>query len=301
MKRITLLILPALIFMSCKAVKKTQQNVIQKEADTSHSTPPPVRTEAVTESPAQNEFEIIMRPSQEVAIDDPAESTPDPAEIIASDTPQPATHLVFNNLLTKYVTTDGVVNYKGLKKDWAILRTYIKSLEKHLPSEASNKEEKIAYWMNAYNAMTIDLILRNFPIKSIKDIKDPWDQRLWKLKDKWYNLNEIEHKILRKMGDARIHFGINCASFSCPPLLNKAFTANEVDNQLEALAINFVNDSKRNNISADHIEISKIFTWFGKDFKTEGTLIDFLNKYATTKINPKAKKKFKTYNWALNN
>ena len=76
----------------------------------------------------------------------------------------------------------------------------------------------LAFWMNAYNALTIDLILRNYPVDSIKDIKNPWDQRLWKLGDKWYNLNQIEHDILRKMDEPRIHFGIVCASFSCPKL-----------------------------------------------------------------------------------
>ncbi len=154
--------------------------------------------------------------------------------------------------------------------------------------------------MNAYNAFTIKLIVNNYPIKSIKDIPKPWDLRFFQIGKKWYNLNEIEHQILRKMGDPRIHFGINCASFSCPPILNKAFTAANVDKELEKLAIAFVNDTKRNEINANSIKLSKIFQWFGKDFKNNGSLIDFLNQYADIEINADAKKSFLDYNWNLN-
>tara|TARA_R110001632_G_scaffold26609_3_gene71852 strand:- start:539 stop:1447 length:909 start_codon:yes stop_codon:yes gene_type:complete len=210
-------------------------------------------------------------------------------------------HKSFNTLLVNYVSPKGNVNYPEFKKQWSTLRSYIAALGENMPTEAWTKNDKFAYWMNAYNAMTIDLILRNHPLTSIKKINDPWDQRLWKLGSKWYNLDEIEHQILRKMGDPRIHFGINCASFSCPPLLNEAFTAETVDAQLEKLAIQFINDSKRNTITTNSIEVSKIFNWFSKDFKTDGSLIDFLNKYSETPISPNAKTRYMDYDWTLNN
>ncbi len=210
-------------------------------------------------------------------------------------------HSNYNELLTQYVSKEGIVNYEGFKSNWGILRNYIKALGEQLPEDSWSQENQLAYWMNAYNAMTIDLILRNYPLSSIKDIKNPWDQRFWKLGEKYYNLNQIEHQILRKMGDARIHFGINCASFSCPPLLNEAFTAQKVDAQLDDLARRFINDTQRNTITANNIQVSKIFSWFAKDFKTDGSLIDFLNKYSETTISPKAKKKYKEYDWTLNN
>jgi hypothetical protein len=210
-------------------------------------------------------------------------------------------HAGFNELLNNNVTPDGKVNYIYFKQDRTVLRIYISALSKKMPTDAWSKEDKLAYWMNAYNAMTIDLILRNQPIASIKDIKDPWMQRLWKLGDKWYNLDEIEHQILRKMNDPRIHFGINCASFSCPPLLNEAFTAQNVDTQLDALAKQFVNDTQRNTITPERVRISKIFNWFSKDFKQDGSLVDFLNKYTNTPINSKAKVRYMDYNWELNN
>jgi len=209
-------------------------------------------------------------------------------------------HTSWDGLLQKYISAEGNVNYSAFRNERNILQAYIVSLGENMPAENWTKEDKLAYWMNAYNAMTVDLILRNYPLASIKDIKDPWNQRLWKLGEKWYNLDEIEHKILRKMGDPRIHFGINCASFSCPTIGPRAFTAQLVDEQLDWLAKNFINDTQRNTITENSVEISKIFSWFAKDFKEEGTIIDFLNRYSDVTINNKAKKSFKKYDWSLN-
>ncbi|MGY8885511.1 MAG: DUF547 domain-containing protein [Flavobacteriales bacterium] len=209
-------------------------------------------------------------------------------------------HEAFNALLVAHVSETGIVNYKGFVENKKLLEDYIALLGESLPTETWTIEDKLAYWMNAYNAMTIDLIVKNYPIKSIKDLDKPWSQRLWKLGDTWYNLNEIEHQILRKMNEPRIHFGINCASFSCPPLLNEAFVASKVDAQLNTLAIRFINDSQRNTISKTTVEISEIFSWFAKDFKKNGALFEFLNNYSKVQIDPKAKKKFKKYDWTLN-
>lgn len=215
--------------------------------------------------------------------------------------PEVFNHSVWNDLVTHYVSSDGRVNYDGFRKSKGILRDYIESLGANMPANHWTQEDKLAYWMNAYNAMTVDLILRNLPLESIKDIDKPWNQRLWKLGDKWYNLDEIEHKILRKMDDPRIHFGINCASFSCPTLYDKAFTSAEVNSQLDLLTKRFINDPKRNTITPNSIKISKIFSWFSSDFKTQGTLIDFLNTYSNTTIQSNAKTRYKDYDWRLNN
>ena len=203
-------------------------------------------------------------------------------------------------LLGEHVSKDGNVNYEGFKKNKNQLRGYIIYLSKNLPTKEWTKEDKLAYWINAYNAMTVDLIVRNYPIKSIKDIKDPWDQRLWKLGKKWYNLNEIEHQILRKMNEPRIHFAIVCASFSCPKLQNEAFTATNLEEQLTNATTAFLADKNRNDITQNSLRLSKIFQWFSKDFKQDGNLIDFLNKYTELEISSKAKKSYKDYNWDLN-
>jgi hypothetical protein len=209
-------------------------------------------------------------------------------------------HTIWDELLKAHVSKAGIVNYNGFESQKLTLRKYITSLGQKMPEERWTKEDKLAYWMNAYNAMTVDLILRNMPLQSIKDIKNPWDQRYWKLGEKYYNLDEIEHQILRKMNDPRIHFGINCASFSCPPILNVAFTAQEVNAQLDYLANRFINDTSRNTIASDRVEISKIFDWFSKDFMQNGSVIDYLNQYSEVTIDSNARVRYKEYDWILN-
>ena len=211
-----------------------------------------------------------------------------------------ATHNTWNELLKKHVSEEGTVNYLAFKSDRDKLLDYINYLGNNMPLEQWQKHDILAYWINAYNAMTIDLILRHYPVKSIKDINDPWKQRYWKLGDKWYNLDDIEHNILRKMDEPRIHFAIVCASYSCPKLQNKVFTASNLDVQLTQATKAFLNDSERNSITKDTLELSKIFQWFGKDFKKNGSLIDFLNQYSEIEISDKAKIKYKDYDWALN-
>ena len=115
-----------------------------------------------------------------------------------------------------------------------------------------------------------------------------------------YNLNEIEHEILRKMDEPRIHFAIVCASFSCPKLSNKAYLSNNIEAQLTRATKDFLEDPLRNNLSENDIKISKIFKWFAKDFKKNGSIIDFINKFAPITIDQNANKKFKDYNWTLN-
>lgn len=209
-------------------------------------------------------------------------------------------HSLFDQLLKKYVNKNGVVNYAGIKKYQKPLKDYLESIRLHTPDDTWRRQDELAYYMNAYNAMTIDLIVRNYPLQSIKDINDPWEQRLWRIGEKPISLEEIEHEILRKMNEPRIHFGINCASFSCPPLMDEAFTAAQVDAQLDRLAVQFINDPKRNKITADRIEVSNIFKWFKKDFTKNGDLIDFLNKYSKVKIDKKARVRYMDYDWSLN-
>ncbi|MUU78783.1 DUF547 domain-containing protein [Winogradskyella sp. HL2-2] len=208
-------------------------------------------------------------------------------------------HNRWNTILQKHVSESGNVDYKGIKNE-SEFDVYIDYLSETLPEDSWTKEEKLAYWINAYNALTVDLILRNYPVKSIKDINDPWDQRLWQFGEKWQNLNDIEHKILRKMNEPRIHFAIVCASISCPKLQNEAFTASNLEEQLTYATKEFLTDSTKNDISQNNLKLSKIFKWFKKDFEQNGSLIDFLNQYSVVNISSLAKKSFKDYNWNLN-
>lgn len=209
-------------------------------------------------------------------------------------------HAKWNVLLQKNVSKNGIVNYKSFQKDSNQLQSYLNELSANVPTKAWSKNATLAYWINVYNAYTVRLILDNYPLKSIKDISDPWGKKFFSLGNKKYSLEEIEHEILRKMDEPRIHFAINCASFSCPNLLNEAYTEEKLEQQLVAVSKSFINDKTKNSISPNKIEISKIFDWFAGDFKKKGSMIDFLNQYSTVKINTKAKINYKDYNWNLN-
>jgi hypothetical protein len=125
--------------------------------------------------------------------------------------------------LQLHVSDTGKVNYKGLLSNQEPFRKYLEYLASNAPKESWSNAEKKAFWINAYNAYTIQLILDNYPTESIKDISDPWGKTFFKIGGKTMSLNTIEHKILRPMGDSRIHFAIVCASESCPKLLNCAY------------------------------------------------------------------------------
>lgn len=209
-------------------------------------------------------------------------------------------HNLWNELLQKHVSDEGNVNYKAFKNDPTDLVTYLELLSNNAPDNSWSKSEKLAYWINAYNAFTVKLIIDKYPVKSIKDIRGPWDIRFIELGGKSYTLNHIEHEILRKMNEPRIHFAIVCASVSCPKLQNQAFEPSTLETQLSYATKGFLADPERNNLTENRIKISRIFKWFAKDFKKEGSLIDFLNEYSEITISQDAKKSFKVYDWNLN-
>ena len=209
-------------------------------------------------------------------------------------------HSKWSVLLKKHVSNKGIVNYKGFQKDAKELNSYLEILAKNTPQKSWSKNAVLAYWINVYNAFTVKLIVDNYPVKSIKDIPNPWSTNFIELGNKKYTLEQIENEILRKMNEPRIHFAINCASYSCPNLLNQAFNEATLDKQLTQVTKSFLADKSKNTITSDSIQISKIFDWFSADFITKGTVIDFLNQYTTVKINAKAKIIYKDYNWNLN-
>lgn len=210
-------------------------------------------------------------------------------------------HTVWNDLLKKYVSSTGKVNYKGLKNEKSKIENYINQLTGFTTQTDWSRNEKLAYWINLYNATTVKLILDHYPLKSITDLYGgkPWDKKLVTIGSKSYSLNKIENDIIRpKFNDARIHFAVNCAAKSCPKLMNSAFMPDKLNYQLNKQAKAFINSSK-NNISPDAITISKIFEWYKDDFK-HGDVIAFLNQYSNTKINPNASINYNEYDWNLN-
>jgi hypothetical protein len=211
-------------------------------------------------------------------------------------------HDNWSNLLKKYVSSEGKVNYKGFKKEESKVDDYIADLKKNDIESSWSSNEKKAYWINAYNAFTIKLILTKYPLKSITDLKfdgkSAWDYKWIELGGSKLSLNDIEKtKLIKGFGDARVHFLINCASFSCPILINKAITSSNVESLLSSQTKKFFSDKSRNKISEDKIEVSEIFKWYKDDF---GNVIDFINKYSSVKVKSDASISYMNYNWNLN-
>ena len=212
---------------------------------------------------------------------------------------------IFDSLLQKNVDKTGRVDYQSLKNNETLLDNYLAYIQNNEPTKEWSSNKKKAFWINTYNAYTIKIILNNYPLKSIRDIKidgkTAWKIPFVKIGQKRYTLDQIEHKILRKkFNDPRIHVGINCASVSCPRLWNFAFTEDNIAYSLDNLMKVFINDTTRNKISKKNVALSEIFNWFSKDFIKNGTIINYLNTYAAIKISEKASIKYLTYDWSLN-
>ena len=213
---------------------------------------------------------------------------------------QKVDYSTWDKLLKKYVDDQGNVDYKNFLKEIGLLNSYIEQQTKNPVSEYDTKESKLVYYINLYNAATVKLILDNYPLGSIKDLKGPWNRQVVTIRNKQLSLGDIEHNILRKMDEPRIHFAINCASYSCPKLLNEAFTVEKLEDLLEKSARSFVNDPKRNVITKEKAMLSQIFKWYKKDFTDEVSLTDYINQYSKIKITRETRIEFINYDWSLN-
>jgi len=216
---------------------------------------------------------------------------------------------IYARLLKAHVV-DGKVDYAGFKHDEADLDRYLAQLEKVKPDRL-DRAEQMAFYINAYNAWTIKLILSHYPgVKSIKDLgslfQSPWKKKFVKINGKTTTLDHIEHGILRPVfKDPRVHFAVNCASKSCPPLQDKPFTGADLDRQLDAATIHFINDPHSNFIKGDKLYVSRIFKWFGEDFG--GDILGFFRTYARDGLaeqmaaaGDKLEVRYLGYDWSLN-
>lgn len=193
-------------------------------------------------------------------------------------------HAAFSALLKKHVVlVDGgktsKVNYVALGKDHDALKNYLESISKVSEAEFNGwtKPQRMAFLINAYNGFTLELILQNYPTKSIKDIggtfDNRWKRKFFKLFGQDSYLDKVEHETLRKPGafdEPRVHFAVNCASIGCPALREEAFTADKLDKQLEEQAMRFLSDRSRNRYDAKSgkLEVSMIFKWFKEDWES---------------------------------
>ncbi|OSY89056.1 hypothetical protein WH52_03155 [Tenacibaculum holothuriorum] len=216
-----------------------------------------------------------------------------------------AQNKVFDALLKTYVDSKGNIDYKGLRKNRALLDIYLDELKKTVPRKNWSSNKAKAFWMNAYNAYTIKLVLDSYPLKKITDIqrkgRNAWKIPFAEIGKKKYSLDFIEHKILRRWhDDPRIHVGINAASKSGPKFPNYAFTEKNVNSKLEMLMKDFINDSSKNKITVNKVEVSKVFEWYQEDFTSSNTLVDYINKYSNVKANDNAEVVYLEYDWHLN-
>lgn len=230
----------------------------------------------------------------------------------------------FDRLLGRYVveSPDGVnrVNYAAWKAsaaDTTALKAYIGSIEKTAISKLP-RDAQFAAWANLYNAVTVKVILDNYPVKSIRDIKSgltldpaalaggPWWNKYVKVEGRELTLNNIEHDILRKnFADPRVHYAVNCASYGCPSLPRKAWRAATLDADLDAAARAYVNHARGVTVAADGLRVSSIYKWFKQDFGgTDASLLAHFRRYAEGPTAAALKKDpailGDTYDWALN-
>lgn len=212
-------------------------------------------------------------------------------------------------------TIDGVqltaVNYKKIKSD-PVFAEVVAELEKVSLNDLKSREEKLSFWINVYNILAVKMIVDHHPIKSIKKVgglfRSVWKLPIGVVAGKQRTLNEVEHEILRKMDEPRIHVAIVCASVSCPDLRTSAFTADQLDVQLDEQMKSFVaNPGKglRFDSGKKKVNISKIFDWFEDDFESRGGVLKVLSKYvdpadAKALLNRNLKVSYLKYNWDLN-
>lgn len=220
-------------------------------------------------------------------------------------TPGKLDHKEWNDLLQKHVDQNGFVDYEGFKSDESMLDNYLSKIGKNAPGKLTKVNEQFAYYINLYNAATIKIMLENDIPASIKDIgstvQPVWIQDFIEVDGSTYSLADIEKGVLQKMGDPRIHFAINCASYSCPKLQNVAFTAGNVDELMAISAREFINSDKNNLADSSQPKLSRIFKWYEADFTATGkTVIEYINQYAVDEIEENASIEYLEYDWSRN-
>jgi len=228
-------------------------------------------------------------------------------------------HTEWDRILHRYVTTDapsGInrFHYSSVSAaDRLALKSYLRKMQ-DVKVTTLNRSEQEAYWINLYNALTVDIVLDHYPVKSIRDIdispgffsNGPWDAKLLKIEDRKVSLNDIEHRILRPIWqDNRIHYAVNCASLGCPNLQPTPYTAENIDKMLDKAARDFINSPRGVSFTDGKIVVSSIYFWFKADFGgSEKGILHHLRKYLSPKnlekLNSRSRRMTHQYNWALN-
>jgi hypothetical protein len=222
----------------------------------------------------------------------------------------------WDGLVKKYVapkTLDGVsinaIDYAGLKKD-PEFSDLVFRLDSYPLESLNSRESKLTFWINVYNILAAKMITDNYPIESIKDagsfFKPVWKRPAGRVGGKEYTLNIIEHEILRKMKEPRIHVAIVCASISCPDLRPEAYTVEKLNGQLDDQMEKFLSSREKGmrlDENKNRVYLSSIFKWFEEDF--ENGVLKYIGRHVTpeqrlTLNKPKIKISYLDYNWKIN-
>lgn len=227
-------------------------------------------------------------------------------------------HTLWDNLLSRHVRTSGqgvnLVDYRGFSTaDRTMLADYIAHLA-GVPISRFDRDQQLAYWINLYNALTVQVVLDHHPVDSIRDIRispgwfaiGPWDKTLISIEGVDLTLNDIEHRILRPIWrDPRVHYVVNCASIGCPNLRDRAYPGTGIDTLLDQAAAAYVNDPRGVSIVDGEVSVSKIYDWFIEDFGgSEATVLRHLQHYAAPELAARleaiGKLSDEHYDWSIN-
>lgn len=216
----------------------------------------------------------------------------------------------YASLLDKHLE-NGLVDYAGLKAEEYKLDAYL-DLMSNVDVDSLDSDSRLAFWINAYNAWTLKLILRDYPdVESIKDyggfFTSPWEIDMVEAEGELYTLDEVEHGIIRKRFDEpRIHFAVNCASMSCPPLRAEPYAGDKLDRQLEEQTVEFINDPENTYFKDGTLYVSRIFKWYAEDFVPPG-VAEFVARHARGSLRAELEAaggdievKYLEYDWSLN-
>ena len=232
--------------------------------------------------------------------------------MIKTDTSWP---VVMQNYLSG-PDVDGLIriDYKALaasESDRAVLKGYIKHLESQNPDTMTDAEA-VSYWANLYNAVTVDVIVDNYPVKSIKEIKSgilspgPWKLKLVTVNGKELSLDDIEHGIMRKhFPSPHVHYMVNCASIGCPNIKPGEWKAATLDEDRETAARAFINSPRGVTINGNKLTLSSIYSWFDEDFGgNKKSVLKHIREFAgedlATAIDNGATIRGYDYDWSLN-
>lgn len=226
-------------------------------------------------------------------------------------------HHAWDEFLQRYVDADGLVDYVGWKQsseDMRRLDDYLATLSRADIVRDANPTQRLAFWINAYNAVTVRGILREYPTTSIQNhVARAWGYNIWRdlkliVGDRRYSLGEIEHSVLRHMNEPRIHFAIVCASHGCPRLLNEAYSAERLEEQLSRNTLAFFADPTKCSTDAanNELHLSPILNWFAADFGASTPAVlqriaNWLPESAQAAAQRKGVQvKYLDYDWSLN-